>query len=100
MSREVTIILHEVATDGYPLDVEERTGKSLINKTAFIWDGCIISGWHLEDDEDEYGDEDVWEASEDSFGGPYAGVTHWVEFLETPQKLTRGWGRALLQRRR
>lgn len=72
---KVEIIVHEVAVDGLP-DMEKLTGR-----VAYIWDGAIVSGWPISP---EFGgvtyDGQLWEPSEDRFGGPVIGVTHWVEF--------------------
>lgn len=75
MASEMTVKIHEVAVDGLP-DMESLTGR-----VAFIWDGAIVSGWPIGA---EFGgvmyDGQLWEPSEDRFGGPVVGVTHWVEF--------------------
>lgn len=92
------IIIHEIATDGLP-NMEKMTLR-----VAFIFDGCIVSGWPLPKDEfpdlytrehllrrhggaqltdDEYLAQigTLWEADSDvGHGGQFAGVTHWVEF--------------------
>ena len=62
------IIVHEIAKDGLP-DMDNLTGR-----VAFIFDGCIVSGWPLDDGES-------WEANSDvGRHGTFTGVTHWVEF--------------------
>ena len=75
MSARVEIIVHEVAADGLP-DME-----ALVGQVAFIWDGAVVSGWPIGEEFGgvQYG-EQLWEPSEDRFGGPVAGVTHWIEF--------------------
>jgi len=77
--REYTIRVHEIATDGLP----PRHEDDLAGRTAFIFDGCIVSGWPLHNGPDYDGPVylGTWEADEDvgrrvEFGG----VTHWVEF--------------------
>ncbi len=68
---EMTIKVHEIATDGLP-DMEALAGR-----VAFIFDGCIVSGWPL----DGAGPAVLWEANSDvGSTRPFAGVTHWVEF--------------------
>jgi len=70
-AREVTIRVHEIATDGLPdMDV-------LVGRVAFIFDGSIVSGWPL----DEVGKPGLWEGDTDvSHNQPFGSVTHWVEF--------------------
>lgn len=82
MSTNVTVTVHAVAEDGLPdMDREEMVGC-----IAFIWNGAIVSGWPIgpEYEGDDDPDEVRWEPSEDRFGGPVMGVTHWVEFPEPP----------------
>jgi hypothetical protein len=63
------ITVHEVAVDGLP-DMNDDT---MTGRIAFIFDGCIVSGWPLSDG--------LWEANSDVGNGrPFGGVTHWVEF--------------------
>jgi hypothetical protein len=70
MATEVTITVHAIAEDGLP-DMDALTGR-----VAFIFDGCIVSGWPLPRF-------DRWEANSDvGYGNHFAGVTHWVEFPE------------------
>lgn len=88
MSERVTVIVHEIATDGLP------DPDSLVGQVAFLFDGCIVSGWPLRLDDpdvrdayDRYGwrpEEGIlWEANSDvGHGRPFGGVTHWVEFPE------------------
>ena len=65
------IKIHEIATDGLPPD-EGMTGR-----VAFIFDGCIVSGWPLP----AKGDDVPWEADSDvGRHGKFYCVTHWVEF--------------------
>lgn len=72
MSRSIAVKVHEIAVDGLP-DMDNLTGR-----VAFIFDGCIVSGWPL-DEED--GGEVPWEADSDvGRHGKFFGVTHWVEF--------------------
>lgn len=77
----MTVRVHAIVEDGLP-DMDKLTGR-----VAFLWDGEIISGWPLKCDCGEGfdpcpcdDDEQRWEPAEDRFGGPLAGVTHWVEF--------------------
>lgn len=65
------MVVREIAKDGLP-DMDKLTGR-----VAFIFDGCIVSGWPL----DPEGDETPWEADSDvGRHGKFYGVTHWVEF--------------------
>jgi hypothetical protein len=65
------IKVREIATDGLP-DMDNLTGR-----VAFIFDGCIVSGWPLSPE----GDEVPWEADSDvGRSEKFYGVTHWVEF--------------------
>jgi hypothetical protein len=82
MTRDMTIRVHAIAEDGLP-DMDALTGR-----VAFIFDGCIVSGWPLHVDRyarrttpgfGEYHGQ--WEANSDvGHTRPFAGVTHWVEF--------------------
>ena len=92
------IIIHAIEEDGLP-DMERLTLR-----VAFIFDGCIVSGWplpkeqfpdlytrehllkyrggaHLSDEENIARVGTLWEADSDvGHGGQFACVTHWVEF--------------------
>jgi hypothetical protein len=84
VSATIEVIVHAIADDGLP-DIAK-----LIGRVAFIWDGAIVSGWPITDDDgDGDPDELLWEASEDAMGGPYYGVTHWVEFPTPVWEWTR-----------
>ena len=85
--REVTVKIHEIAVDGLPGEDDD-----LVGRIAFLFDGCIVTGWPLRrDDPDmkevylrhgwwEEGDT-LWEADTDvGHNRPFARVTHWVEF--------------------
>jgi hypothetical protein len=77
MSAELTVRVHSIADDGLP-DM-----AALVGRVAFIWDGAIVSGWPIPADiATGTGYSGRWEPSEDRFGGPVGGVTHWVEFPE------------------
>jgi hypothetical protein len=91
---ELTVKIHAIAEDGLP-DMD-----ALTLQVAFIFDGCIVSGWPLTayDEEDEetggFEEEDgevLWKADSDVGRiGPFAGVTHWVEFPEPLTALASG----------
>jgi hypothetical protein len=67
------IIIHEIATDGLP------NMDKLVGRVAFLFDGCIVSGWPI----DENADPVLWEADSDvGHGRAFYEVTHWVEFPE------------------
>lgn len=64
------VTVHEIAVDGYP-DMDRLT-----NRVAFIFDGCIVSGWPLDDGTGHY-----WESDSDvGRRVKFYDVTHWVEF--------------------
>ena len=68
------IKVRKIADHGLP-DMDNLTGR-----VAFIFDGCIVSGWPLDPD----GDEIPWEANDDvGRHGKFYGITHWVEFPVT-----------------
>lgn len=69
MTRDLTVRLHAIADDGLP-DMDNLTAR-----VAFIFDGCVVSGWPLPNG--------FWEADSD-VGRPakFSGVTHWLEFPE------------------
>ena len=74
MSETLTVILHDIATDGLP------NMDALVGRVAFIWNGAIVSGWPVSPEYGGGGDGAIWEPSEDRFGGEVWGVTQWVEF--------------------
>jgi hypothetical protein len=76
--KEITIRLHEIATDGLP-DMERLTGR-----VAFVFDGCVVSGWPLTPS-------DLWEADTDvGRSNEFGGVTYWIEFPVPVCELPRG----------
>lgn len=84
MSEQVTITIHSIAEDGLP-HPDLPAGR-----VAFIFDGCIVSGWPLPDDYDEV-EGQMWEADSDvGHYRPFSGVTHWVEFPEPIWDYERG----------
>lgn len=72
MPIQLMVKVHSIAEDGLP--ARERTN------VAFIFDGCIVSGWPVREDEtDAY--TGYWEADRDVGNHMrFSGVTHWVEF--------------------
>lgn len=77
--KTLEIKVHEIAEDGLP---EKDQDGSLLNTgcVAFIWDGAMVTGWPIGYNHGGVTyDMVLWEASEDRMGGPYYGVTHWVE---------------------
>jgi hypothetical protein len=85
--RELTIKVHSIAEDGLP-DMEALAGRVL-----FIFDGCTVSGWPLHVDPQDYSTpySGLWEGNTDvSHGGPFLGVTHWIELPITEQSIERG----------
>jgi hypothetical protein len=81
MSEQMTVTVHAIAEDGLP-DMD-----SLVGRVAFIWDGAVISGWihyswwrrRLREPRGMRRGGVLWEGSEDRCGGPFGGVTHWIE---------------------
>lgn len=82
---EVTIKVRETAVDGLP-DME-----ALVGRVAFIFDGCVVSGWPLVPDQLDDPSVDIrqfhadgdtlWEANEDvGRHTKFSTVTHWLEF--------------------
>lgn len=68
VANKLSCTVHEIAKDGLP-DMDNRVPGS----TAFLFEGCIVSGWPLDDDK--------WEADSDvGHERVFFGVTHWVEF--------------------
>ncbi len=90
MSQETTIKIHEVATDGLP-DMDKLTGR-----VAFIFDGCIVSGWPLPPEAykrvvgGHLWPQPQWGGNSDVANGKtFLGVTHWVEFPAPLWELVR-----------
>lgn len=80
------IKIYEIAKDGLP----DMSNRDMVGCVAFIWDGCIVSGWPIglgEDGDGPYSGR--WEPSEDRFGGPVTGVTHWIELPVPAWQLER-----------
>jgi hypothetical protein len=77
--RQLQVVVHAIAEDGLPdMDADGLVG--LAGKVAFIFDGCIVSGWPTGEVEDG---EALWEADTDvGHNQSFYGVTHWVEFPE------------------
>ena len=72
MPESVTIRIHSIKDDGFP-DMEALTGR-----VAFIFDGCVVSGWPLYNPPNG-----EWEANSDvGRTVKFQGVTHWIEFPE------------------
>lgn len=83
MSRKMEVIVHDVATEGIP----EMTGfdDALVGRVAFIFDGCIVSGWPMVEEDGgiptDDNDNPLWEGNHDVARHTlFANVTHWVEF--------------------
>lgn len=86
---KIEVEVHDIATDGLP-DME-----ALVGRVAFVFDGCIVSGWPLDPVEcagiyaafgwDVQAKGILWEANSDVGNGrPFGSVTQWVEFPERP----------------
>jgi hypothetical protein len=82
--REITVRVHAIATDGLPpLNPDgTSTADEYVGRVAFIFDGCIVSGWpewHTSPTGQPFAD--TWEADSDvGHNQAFEGVTHWVEF--------------------
>lgn len=78
MSTDYWMTVHEIAKDGLP-DLNDR---KMTGRVAFIYDGCIVSGWPLVSVNALAEGEDIpWEANSDvGYSDCCRGVTHWVEF--------------------
>lgn len=77
MPFDLTVRVHSIAEDGLP-DMSRLTGE-----VAFIFDGCIVSGWPLHVDPTNHDTpySGFWEADSDvGRTVKFSGVTHWVEF--------------------
>ena len=90
---EIVVKLHKISDDGLP-PVDSQDGSNvmadLVGRVAFIFDGCIVSGWplwHTSPTGQPFAD--TWEADGD-VGRPeqFEGVTHWVEFPRAIWELT------------
>lgn len=90
MSYDVEVRIHPIATDGLPdMNANDR---ALVNRVAFIFDGSIVSGWPISEQDPRWshGDGQLWEANDDVGNyQPKAGVTHWVEFPEPLHRYER-----------
>jgi len=73
MSKQYTITVHTIAEDGLPPDDLDKAG--LVGRVAFIFDGCVYSGWPLRESEDL--DELEWEDGETAT--KFSGVKKWIE---------------------
>lgn len=89
MAEQLTVTVHEIATDGLP-DM-----NALVGRVAFIFDGNIVSGWPLVPREMRREGLDIgpsilehaaqgdvlWEGDSDVANHlKFSGVTHWIEF--------------------
>lgn len=80
MSSSLLVTVHEIQTDGLP----DFSDDDLVGRVAFIFDGCIVSGWPLIRGPGET----RWEADTDvGHNIPLSGVTHWIEFPMTFQEV-------------
>lgn len=94
--REITVKIHTIAEDGLP----NMDDQDMVGRVAFIFDGCIVSGWPLRDGGRSEPDGDVlWEGDSDvAHTQPMGNVTHWAEFPMPIWELERetrdpGWTR-------
>jgi hypothetical protein len=86
-ARDLTVRVHSIAVDGLP-DMD-----ALVGRVAFLFDGCIVSGWPLHvvptDHTTPYSG--YWEADTDVGNNQrFGGVTHWVEFPVPMWDIERG----------
>jgi hypothetical protein len=78
-AEDLLVTVHEIARDGIP-DLKDET---LTGRVGFIFDGCVVSGWPLHTDPENYDTpySGFWEADSDvGHTRKFAGVTHWLEF--------------------
>jgi hypothetical protein len=79
LSTPITVILHEIATDGLP------DGDLPGSRMAAIFDGNVVTAWPLDDPDRSWeGDTDV------AHGRKMYGITHWLEFQQPVYELERG----------
>lgn len=79
MPDQISVRIHPIAEDGYP-DMDD---PSMTGRVAFIFDGCVVSGWPLHIDPQDHSTphSGQWEANSDvGRETTFEGVTHWVEF--------------------
>ena len=96
--QKIEIEIHEIAVDGLP-NMDE-----LINRVAFIFDGCLISGCPLVVEKpnkysepvnlkrhEDYAPGSVWEGNEDVARGEciFGGITHYLVFPVSISSLKR-----------
>lgn len=79
--KEITIKVHEIATDGLP-DMDK-----LVGRVALLFDGNVVNGWPLADLDDE--GRPLWEGGDVSNGKSFYGVTHWIEFPDPLWEIER-----------
>jgi hypothetical protein len=87
MARRIDVSVHEIATDGLP----PRDGD-MAGRYAFIFDGCIVSGWPWFGDEGDGAYGGYWIANSDvgRVNIKFSGVTHWIEFPEPLHSIGSG----------
>jgi hypothetical protein len=88
VSRSIEVKVHVIAEDGLP----DRDDRELVGRVAFIFDGCVVSGWPLGAGEDaDQGYIGLWEGNSDvARNVRFANVTHWLEFPEPVWQIDRG----------
>lgn len=80
--KEITVKLYDIEEDGLPPE------EGITGRLAFIFDGCIVSGWPLYNIHIKYpGNDfpmhgkDVWEANSDvGHQGKFVGIKKYVIF--------------------
>lgn len=86
---DITVRVHAIADDGIP----NMDDPNLVGRVAFIFDGCVVSGWPLNVDPEDHSTaySGRWEANDDvGRTVPFAGVTHWLEFPVPVWEIERG----------
>lgn len=85
MARRIDVTVHEIATDGLPPQ------EGLSGRCAFVFDGCIVSGWPLYGEDGQGTYSGYWIANSDvgRVNIKFSGVTHWIEFPEPLHSIDR-----------
>jgi hypothetical protein len=80
-ANSIPVTVHPIAVDGLP-QYGEDDDLELSGRVAFIFDGCVVSGWPLNLKHGSNPDgTPYWEANSDVGRTiKFAGVTHWLEF--------------------
>ena len=76
--KEITCKVYDIKEDG----LYDKNDESLNGRVAFIFDGCISSGWYL--DEEDENDGLLWEANDDvGRSNTFGGIEKYIIFDES-----------------